>query len=228
MSLLLLVSPSKTARALLAANVVRPADTVVGVATLREAIDTIVLLTPDVIIVDPEAGQSPEESRRLAEACAGTKTTVLSVVTPPIDAHAGTGASPDAPAEARPPVVTLGPVTLHRDEFRVHGPAGSAYLTAMEMRLLDRLIERRGAMVSSAELLQHVWGHENGAGAPTVVRAHIRNLRAKLRRVSPGTEIIRTFPRRGYTVVGEPQPPLPPIFARELPSSANGRMAITH
>ncbi len=231
MSLLLLVSPSKTARALLAGNVARQTDTVVGVATVREALDTILLLTPDIVIVDPEADQLPGESQRLAEACSGKKTMILSMVSHGMDtpqADADAPASLAAATGALPPIVTIGPVTLHAEECRVQGPAGSAYLTAMEMRLLGHILVRRGAMVSSAELLESVWGHEKGGGPPAIVRAHIRNLRAKLRLVSPGTEIIRTFPRRGYAIVGETQPPVPPMFAREAPSAANGRVAITH
>lgn len=230
MSFILLVSPSKTARALMAGNVATQADTVVGVSTVREALDTIPRVTPNVIVIDPEAEHVPGETQRLAEVCAGMNTAVLTLVSRPVrpgevDAHLD--AEPGGPGARA--TVDIGPVTLHPEECRVQGPAGSIYLTAMEMRLIGCLLSRRDSLVSSATLLERVWAHEPGTGSPTIVRAHVRNLRAKLRQVSPGAEIIRTFPRRGYAIVVRPQPAVvPPIFARDAAPAHNGQPAIAH
>ncbi len=78
-----------------------------------------------------------------------------------------------------------------RDERR-------ACLTPTEFRLLLYLAERKGSIVSREELLEKVWEFYPGTGSAELVRSHIRNLRAKLRPILDGEELIRTVPRRGY------------------------------
>jgi DNA-binding winged helix-turn-helix (wHTH) protein len=197
------------------------ADTVVGVPSIPEALSTIQRLVPDIVILDPDAEESLSDSRRLTEACAAARTAVVTVVRPAANGHAGPAppgfAEPlveesghrDEGRGALPPVARMGRLTLHRDAGRIEGPGGSAYLTDMETRLLAYLLQRDGAIVPPRELLEQVWQHGDGGGSAGLVRAHIRNLRIKLRLVNPGAEVIRTFPRRGYAVTGTFRLPTP-------------------
>lgn len=89
-------------------------------------------------------------------------------------------------------------VELDRGSQEVRGQQGTVSLTPTEFHLLMYLAERSGNTVSGAELLERVWEFYPGTGSSELVRSHIRNLRAKLRQVSGGRELIRTAPRRGY------------------------------
>lgn len=99
-----------------------------------------------------------------------------------------------------PNVLTLGNLLLDRttQELRCH--EGALPLTPTEFRLLDYLAQRQGWIVSTAELLEQVWGFYPGTGSSELVRAHIRNLRTKVRQLAQGREVIHTVPRRGYKV----------------------------
>lgn len=82
---------------------------------------------------------------------------------------------------------------------------GSVALTPIEYRLLRRLMEHPGEFVSAAELLEDVWGYPHGTGGPELVRAHVSNVRRKLRLLGEDPQLLRTLPQRGYALVaGEP------------------------
>lgn len=107
-------------------------------------------------------------------------------------------------------------VELERSSQEIRGQGGTVPLTPTEFRLLMYLVERPAAIVSSEELLEKVWEFYPGTGSSELVRSHIRNVRAKLRRASGGRELIRTVPRRGYLLtwgLGSNGPL--PIFCRE-------------
>jgi DNA-binding response OmpR family regulator len=89
-------------------------------------------------------------------------------------------------------------VELERSAQEIKGQAATVPLTPTEYRLLSYLAERSATIVSSEELLEKVWEFYPGTGSSELVRSHIRNVRAKLRRASGGRELIRTVPRRGY------------------------------
>jgi DNA-binding response OmpR family regulator len=71
-------------------------------------------------------------------------------------------------------------------------------LTPIEYRLLRELMEKPGLVLSTEELLVRVWGFHPGTGGSEVLRAHVRNLRRKLRRLPGGAELLVTVPRMGY------------------------------
>jgi len=79
---------------------------------------------------------------------------------------------------------------------------GSVRLTPTEFRLLRYLMERAGEVVSAEELLEQVWGYAPGTAGAELVRAHIRNLRAKIRGAGFSPELIHTFARHGYGLLG--------------------------
>jgi DNA-binding response OmpR family regulator len=55
-----------------------------------------------------------------------------------------------------------------------------------------------GQTFSSEQLLEEVWAYEPGMADPSLVRWHVRNLRAKIE-VDPQHPVyLRTVPRHGY------------------------------
>lgn len=67
-------------------------------------------------------------------------------------------------------------------------------LTATELRVLVYLVEQRGRIVSSAQILNAVWGYE--AYDPNLVQVHISGLRQKLE--AHGPRILHTVRGIGY------------------------------
>jgi DNA-binding response OmpR family regulator len=106
-----------------------------------------------------------------------------------------------ATSSPAPRTLSAAGLSLDRGLFALAGEAGSITLTPTEFRLLEYLMERPGVVVSADELLEKVWGFFPGTGSRDIVRTHMRNLRAKIRRTSEGREIVRTLPRRGYRFV---------------------------
>lgn len=97
-----------------------------------------------------------------------------------------------------PVVVEFGDLTFDRTGQRIVGGDLSEQLTPIEFRLLDHLAGARGSIVSTQDLLEHVWHYTQADASTEVVRSHLKNLRAKIRRVNAGQDIIETIPRRGY------------------------------
>lgn len=106
-------------------------------------------------------------------------------------------ASPMRRRERAP--LRAGPATLDSANRVLFVDGGSTVrLTPTECRLLEHLMRRAGALISSEELLEEVWGYLPGTGGAEVVRAHVSNLRRKLRSAGLDTQIVRTVPYRGY------------------------------
>jgi two-component system, OmpR family, catabolic regulation response regulator CreB len=61
------------------------------------------------------------------------------------------------------------------------------------------LLQRPGAVLSRAQLMDRVWGDALGSGDRTV-DTHIKTLRAKLRAVAPEIDPIRTHRGLGYSL----------------------------
>lgn len=73
-----------------------------------------------------------------------------------------------------------------------------AHLTNIEATLLAYLIEHEGEILHPRDLLVDVWQYHDAAGASTLVRAHISNLRHKLRDVLGTSDQIQTIRGKGY------------------------------
>lgn len=83
----------------------------------------------------------------------------------------------------------------HRIRFR-----GQALdLTRYEYGLLAALLQRPGAVLSRAQLMDRVWGDALDSGDRTV-DTHIKTLRAKLREAAPDADPIRTHRGLGYSL----------------------------
>lgn len=81
--------------------------------------------------------------------------------------------------------------TLRGEEREVH-------LTHIEATLLAYLIEHEGEILHPSALLVDVWQYHDSAGASTLVRAHVSNLRRKLRDVIGTADQIQTIRGKGY------------------------------
>ncbi len=103
--------------------------------------------------------------------------------------------------EVSPAALMIGNVSLDRSSHELRGDGVSVQLTPTEFRLVHYLAQRRGAIISTEELLEKVWEFFPGTGSSEVVRSHVRNLRSKLRIATGGAELVQTVPRRGYRLV---------------------------
>jgi len=75
---------------------------------------------------------------------------------------------------------------------------GEAHLTNIEATLLAYLMEHHGEIMHPRDLLVDVWQYHDSAGASTLVRAHVSNLRRKLRDVHGTARQIQTIRGKGY------------------------------
>jgi two-component system, OmpR family, response regulator RpaA len=73
-------------------------------------------------------------------------------------------------------------------------------LTNVEYQLLHHLALHAGEILSTEQLLQHVWGYPPGTGNPSLVRMHVLNVRRKIEKDPQHPQCLRTVPRHGYTI----------------------------
>jgi len=110
-------------------------------------------------------------------------------------------ASPAASA-GRPQVLHSPPFTLDVEAHDLAANGKKVALTPIEYRLLAYLMERAGAVVTSDELLERVWGFHPGTATAAVVRVHIGNLRRKMAQLGTAP-LLETLPHRGYRLLRE-------------------------
>ena len=81
-----------------------------------------------------------------------------------------------------PDVVTLGETTLNRSTCEIcHGDT-RRLLSGKEFQILSMLTEHPGAVVSTEQIITHIWGWDTDVDT-SVVWVHISNLRKKLKAV---------------------------------------------
>lgn len=97
--------------------------------------------------------------------------------------------------------LAVGDLTLDTHRFQVTTPAKSnIQLTATEYRLLHHLMASPDQAHSVHELLDAVWEYPRGTGDPDLVRAHVRNLRAKIEPNTRQPIYVYTIHGVGYMV----------------------------
>ena len=96
-------------------------------------------------------------------------------------------------------ILQLNDLRLDSDTYQVQVENSQVQLTSTEHRLLRYLMEHPNQVLSPSHLLQAVWEYPPNTGDPDLVRAHVRNLRAKIER---GTrrKYIRTIHGVGYMI----------------------------
>jgi DNA-binding response OmpR family regulator len=96
-------------------------------------------------------------------------------------------------------MIQLADLKLDSDTFQVLVRDSSVQLTSTEHRLLRYLMEHPNQALSPGHLLQSVWEYPPNTGDPDLVRAHVRNLRAKIEQAN-GRKYIRTIHGVGYMI----------------------------
>ncbi|MBI3362556.1 MAG: response regulator transcription factor [Chloroflexi bacterium] len=94
-------------------------------------------------------------------------------------------------------VLALDQLACH---LRINGR--TVQLTPVEFDLLRFLMTRPGEVLTAEQMLQQVWGYPPRTGDPSLVRWHIRNLRAKIEPDSARPTHIRTISHHGYLLQG--------------------------
>ena len=82
---------------------------------------------------------------------------------------------------------------------RIHFRGKLLDLTRYEYGLLAALLQRPGAILTRAQLMDRVWGGDSDSSDRTV-DTHIKTLRAKLRDIDPDADPIRTQRGLGYAL----------------------------
>jgi two-component system, OmpR family, response regulator RpaA len=96
-------------------------------------------------------------------------------------------------------VLQVGNLKLDSNTYQVTVNDESVSLTSTEHRLLRHFLENADQALSLSHLLQAVWEYPEDAGDPDLVRAHVRNLRAKIE-IDPARKYIRTIHGVGYMI----------------------------
>lgn len=107
-------------------------------------------------------------------------------------------------SEAERAVIEVGGVQLDSSTYQVHFNGKIVQLTSTEHRLLRYLMEHPNKAFSPSHLLEAVWDYPPNTGDADLVRAHIRNLRAKLGNEADVSRFIRTIHGVGYMVAAQP------------------------
>jgi PAS domain S-box-containing protein len=110
------------------------------------------------------------------------------------------GARPDAEPAADPTRILVGPLTLNCQTFELAVGDRIVMPTPMEFELLQFLMRNAGKVFTAEQLLQQVWGYPPGTGSQELVRAHVKNLRAKLEPDPRRPIYLKTIGRFGYTI----------------------------
>lgn len=97
-------------------------------------------------------------------------------------------------------LLTIGDITLLPEAYTVKINDKTAKLTPIEFDILNLLVQNHDCMVSSAKLLQDIWGYAPGDDVETI-RVHIRHLRTKIKKISEGKEYIETIYGGGYRLL---------------------------
>ena len=96
------------------------------------------------------------------------------------------------------PVLRIGTLELNSSNRTVHRDGREVSLTAMEYRVLEYLLHRPGAIVSKAELLEHLYDF-NWEKFSNVIEVYVSGLRRKLEQGS-GQKLIHTVRGQGYVL----------------------------
>jgi two-component system phosphate regulon response regulator PhoB len=102
-------------------------------------------------------------------------------------------------------VITFGRLRIDREAPSVRVDDREVALTALELKLLCTLYDRRNRVQSRSVLLDDVWS-VSGDNATRTVDTHVKRLREKLGPVGDYIETIRGI---GYRFVGAPPKPSP-------------------
>ncbi|MBI1891557.1 MAG: two-component system response regulator CreB [Burkholderiales bacterium] len=104
-----------------------------------------------------------------------------------------------APAAPAPAPAMQAPFTVDEERKAISFHGRMLELSRTEYRLLKTLVERPGRVYSRQELMDQAWEHPD-VSLDRTVDAHIKQLRAKLREIDPGSDPIQTHRGLGYSL----------------------------
>lgn len=94
-------------------------------------------------------------------------------------------------------ILSIGEITLLPETYSVKINDKVAKLTPIEFDIFNLLFQNHGIMVSSAKLLNDIWGYSPDDEVETI-RVHIRHLRTKIDKIANGKKYIQTIYGGGY------------------------------
>ena len=97
-------------------------------------------------------------------------------------------------------VLTKGDITLIPEIYTVEINGKQAKVTPIEFDIINLLMQNYGNMVSSAKILQDVWGYSADDAVETI-RVHMRHIRTKIDKISNGKKYIETIYGGGYRLI---------------------------
>lgn len=102
----------------------------------------------------------------------------------------------------KPTIINEGKLSIDVSSHKVAYSGEEINLTLKEYSILKYLVKNKGKVISSEELIEHVWD-ENADPFTTSIRVHIYSLRKKLSSVSGDKNIIQTIKGAGYLFGGK-------------------------
>ena len=103
-----------------------------------------------------------------------------------------------APSFQEKTTITWGDVTVDLGALTVTHGSIAISLTPREGALLGHLSAAQPRVVERAELLEKVWGYQDGSIQTRTVDVHVQQLRGKLKSIPRGQDLIQTVRGRGY------------------------------
>ncbi len=113
--------------------------------------------------------------------------------------HSQDGDSADGVSTKEKNKIQYGPFAIDMARYQIKFFNQSLELSRYEFRLLKVLIERPGRVLSRDQLMELAWD-DPASSLDRTVDAHIKTLRAKLKKVNEGTEVIITHRGIGYSL----------------------------
>lgn len=102
------------------------------------------------------------------------------------------------PARPGSSMLRMGNIALDRATFELSSPTGSVRLTRREFQVMEMLMSRPRALISTERLIEGVWGYDSDAETH-VVWVYVSYLRKKL--ASLGANVhIRAYRNAGYSL----------------------------
>ncbi|MFT4256367.1 MAG: two-component system response regulator CreB [Pseudoxanthomonas sp.] len=92
-----------------------------------------------------------------------------------------------------------GDFAIDREGHRIHWRGRALDLTRYEYAVLDALLQRPGAILSRAQLMDRGWD-SSAESADRTIDTHVKTLRAKLRALGVENDPIRTHRGLGYSL----------------------------
>jgi DNA-binding winged helix-turn-helix (wHTH) protein len=96
---------------------------------------------------------------------------------------------------------------LNRDAYELRRGGVVVQLQRIPLELLCLLVERRGQLVTRAEILERVWGKGLFVDSEASINTAVRKLRQALGDNPEAPRFVATVPARGYRFVAEIRAP---------------------